>query len=476
LTAPAVFTVSGSPITAGGTLALTYSGTALPVANGGSGAVTLTGYVKGTGTTAFTAASTIPSTDITGLGTISTQNSNSVTITGGTINGTSVGATTASTGAFTYVSTSGSTSTTPTLSFNASNAPFAAGATISGSYLQHMLQNKSATAGASVNYVLSNDSGTDSTYYGEFGMNSSVFSTSTPADYFSINNGIYFSGHDGDVTVGSGNGYKSYFAWGTVGQSAHVINATGAIGLSTNLGTTPATSGTTGFGTSGQVLTSAGSSAAPTWTTPATGTVTSVSATVPAFLSISGSPITSSGTLALSYSGTALPIANGGTGATTLAGANIAVFNVANTFTATQTLNGSSSTFGASLLDSNEAVNVVASAPSSTTNFYVQSGSVQYYTTSAANNWTLNIAFSSGTSMNTALATGQSVTFALVTTQGSTAYYNSAVTIDGTSVTPKWIGGAPTAGNASGLDVYRFAVIKTASATYTVLASVTQFK
>jgi len=147
-----------------------------------------------------------------------------------------------------------------------------------------------------------------------------------------------------------------------------------------------------------------------------------------------------------------------------------------NTFTGTQTFNGLSSIFATVLLDSAETVNVVSAAPSSTTNFYVQSGSVQYYTTSAANNWTLNIAFSSGTSMNTALATGQSVTFALVTTQGSTAYYNSAVTIDGTSVTPKWIGGAPTAGNASGLDVYRFAVIKTASATYTVLASVTQFK
>jgi len=147
-----------------------------------------------------------------------------------------------------------------------------------------------------------------------------------------------------------------------------------------------------------------------------------------------------------------------------------------NTWTATQTFNGSTSTFGTTLLDSNETVNVVAAAPSSTTNFYVQSGSVQYYTTSAANNWTLNIAFSSGTSMNTALSTGQSVTFTLITTQGSTAYYNNAVTIDGTSVTPKWIGGAPSAGNASGLDVYRYAVVKTGSAAYTVLASLTQYK
>ena len=47
------------------------------------------------------------------------------------------------------------------------------------------------------------------------------------------------------------------------------------------------------------------------------GTVTSVAASVPSFLSISGSPITSSGTLAITYSGTALPIANGGTGETT---------------------------------------------------------------------------------------------------------------------------------------------------------------
>jgi hypothetical protein len=45
----------------------------LGVPNGGTGASTLTGYVKGTGTTAMTAAATIPNTDITGLGTASTK-------------------------------------------------------------------------------------------------------------------------------------------------------------------------------------------------------------------------------------------------------------------------------------------------------------------------------------------------------------------------------------------------------------------
>lgn len=74
---------SGGAVYATSTSALT-TGT-LPVASGGTGAVTLTGYVKGNGTSAFTASATIPNTDITGLGTMSTQNANSVNITGGSI-------------------------------------------------------------------------------------------------------------------------------------------------------------------------------------------------------------------------------------------------------------------------------------------------------------------------------------------------------------------------------------------------------
>jgi len=162
------------------------------------------------------------------------------------------------------------TSTTPNLTFNASNSGFTSGASVSGSYLQTVIQNRSGTAGASTNYVLSNDLGTDSSYYGEFGMNSSVYSSGTPTDFYSINNGIYFSGHDGDITFGSGNGFKSYFAWGSSGQSAHVINAVGALGFSTNLGTTPALSGTTGFGTSGYLLQTAGSTGAPSWVAQST--------------------------------------------------------------------------------------------------------------------------------------------------------------------------------------------------------------
>jgi len=84
-------------------------------------------------------------------------------------------------------------------------------------------------------------------------------------------------------------------------------------------------------GTSGQVLQSNGAGA-PTWTTvTGTGTVTSVAATVPAFLSVTGSPITTTGTLAIAYSGTALPVANGGTNATT---ASLTSFNNITGYTA----------------------------------------------------------------------------------------------------------------------------------------------
>lgn len=93
-------TTSGGPITVSGTI--TLAGT-LVVANGGTGATSLTGYVKGNGTSAMTASSTIPNTDITGLGTMSTQAASNVAITGGAIDGTAIGATTASTGKFTTV-------------------------------------------------------------------------------------------------------------------------------------------------------------------------------------------------------------------------------------------------------------------------------------------------------------------------------------------------------------------------------------
>ena len=149
-----------------------------------------------------------------------------------------------------------------------------------------------------------------------------------------------------------------------------------------------------------------------------------------------------------------------------------------NTWTGTQTFAGTSSVLGAVLTDAAETTTVSATAATGTINYDVTTQSVIYYTSNASANWTVNFRGSSGTSLNTLLATGQSVTVAFLVTQGATAYYNNTVQVDGTTsgVTIKWLGGAPTAGNASGIDSYRYLIMKTGSAAYTILASVTQFK
>ena len=80
------------------------------------------------------------------------------------------------------------------------------------------------------------------------------------------------------------------------------------------------------------------------------------------------------------------------------------------------------------------------------------------------------------TNVNANLNIGQSFTAVILLTQGTTPYYVNAYKIDGVACTPKWSGGtAPTSGNASSIDTYSFTIIKTADATFTVMASVTQF-
>jgi hypothetical protein len=113
---------------------------------------------------------------------------------------------------------------------------------------------------------------------------------------------------------------------------------------------------------------------------------------------------------------------------------------------------------------------------SGTFNFDVITQSVRLHTGNNAGNWTLNIRGDGSNSLNSIMDVGESITIALISTNGGTPYYNSAVQVDGSSVTPVWQGGsAPTAGNASSKDTYTYTVIKTADATFTVLAAQTQF-
>lgn len=123
-----------------------------------------------------------------------------------------------------------------------------------------------------------------------------------------------------------------------------------------------------------------------------------------------------------------------------------------------------------------EKATITAAAPSATTNFDVVTQAVQYYTTNASANFTFNIRGNSTTTLNTIMQTGQSCTIALLVTNGATPYYPNVIQIDGSTVTPKWQGGtAPSAGNASAVDIYTFTIIKTGSAAYTVFGVQTKF-
>jgi hypothetical protein len=188
-----------------------------------------------------------------------------------------------------------------------------------------------------------------------------------------------------------------------------------------------------------------------------------------------------------------LPVANGGTGATTLtgvikgngtsaitaatAGTDYVAPATATTFTATQTFTGSTTALAAVFQDAAEVITISATAATGTINYDVTTQSVLYYTTDASANWTVNIRGNGTTSLNTLMSTGQALTVVFLVTQGATAYYNNALQIDGSSITPKYQDGtAFISGNVSGIDAYSYTIVKTGSAAFTVLAAKTQFK
>jgi hypothetical protein len=185
-------------------------------------------------------------------------------------------------------------------------------------YLYTSLQNTSASNTSYASYAV-NDGG--HTAYAELGINNSTYSYTAagfPNNGFSTPLASFVESYGGPLVMGSWDNQKiSFITNGSVNTTdAMTINTNGSIAFNGQVGT------------AGQILQSNATSA-PTWVTPASaGTVTSVAATVPAFLSVTGSPITTTGTLAIGLSGTALPVVNGGTGTTTpsiVAGTNVTV-------------------------------------------------------------------------------------------------------------------------------------------------------
>jgi len=211
-------------------------------------------------------------------------------------------------------------------------------------------------------------------------------------------------------------------------------------------------------------------------TTGSSGSCTGNAATATTAAGLSATLVVGSGGTGVS-SLTGIVKGNGGSAFTAAtAGTDYVAPGTATSFTARQTFSGSSSVLASVFTNMAEVATVSATAATGTINYDITTQSVLYYTSNASANWTVNFRASSGTSLDSAMSTGQSLTAAFLVTQGSTAYYNSAVQVDGASITPKWQGGtAPTAGNASSIDVYTYTIVKTGAAAFTVFASQTKF-
>lgn len=216
-----------------------------------------------------------------------------------------------------------------------------------------------------------------------------------------------------------------------------------------------------------------------------------VTGTLPVANGGTGSSSTTYCNLTSNVTGT-LPVANGGTGVVTLtglakgngtsafsaavAGTDYVLPSAATTYSALQTFNGSSSALAALFKSTSEVVTTSATAASGTITLDALTQPVLFYTTNSSNNWTINVRGSGSATFNSVTSTGSSTTLVFMATNGSPAYYQTGFQIDGTPVVPKWQNAStPASGNANSIDVYTFNIIKTGSATYTVLAAQTRF-
>ena len=171
-----------------------------------------------------------------------------------------------------------------------------------------------------------------------------------------------------------------------------------------------------------------------------------------------------------------ITVANGAANSAAADGAGLTVDGANATLTyasATDNFNFNKGVAVSGTLDIQEVYEKFSSntSTSGTLNVNATTEGVFFCTANQSANRTINF-----TQVNANLAIGQSFTCAVLMAQGSTAYYLNAYQIDGAAVTPKWQGGAPTGGTASGIDTYSFTIIKTADATFTVLASVAAFE
>ena len=356
---PSVLSVSGSPITTSGTLAITYSGTALPVANGGTGVTSLSNTPSVSGIPIWDGALNLQANNIR-LTSTSTDTST------GTLNLATTAAyrqiITGSTGGFvlklpaTIVTAVGFaylivnlSSVAITVNTNSSTL-LATLPALSRLSVEVLSQASDAASSWSSSLdglgIGANGAGLLGITNGGTGVGSvtSAITASAWSGWDANGNMNSNNTHDGmtlrsaSATLTASSTHFHYF--GSLSTPAQTLTLpvanTLVIGSDyTIINAVASTQSITVASSGGNTLqavapgyelrvtliqASATDTTSWVWVygliTGSTGTVTSVAASVPSVLSISGSPITSSGTLAITYSGTALPVANGGTAVT----------------------------------------------------------------------------------------------------------------------------------------------------------------
>jgi hypothetical protein len=238
MSVPAFLSVTGSPVTSSGTLAVTLSGTALPVANGGTGQTTTTAafdalapsqtsnsgkYLTTNGTT--TSWATVSGGGSPGGATTQIQYNNSGVFAGSASliwdnpnSALGVGGTPAASKGSLQVGTIGYTDTGVIAGFASSTA----------GYNQIVLQNTNNGSTSSTNFNVSNDSGTTSTNFGEFGINSSTFSGTGS---FNTAGYTYLASASTDLAIGTYGSNKIHFVVNSGATDAAVFDTSGNFGI-----------------------------------------------------------------------------------------------------------------------------------------------------------------------------------------------------------------------------------------------------
>ena len=136
-----------------------------------------------------------------------------------------------------------------TLSYSDTNI-FESYQTSVNSYAQIIIQNSNSGSAASADLVVSSDSGTATTNYGNFGINSTGYTGTGPLNSPSM---VYLYSQSYDLTIGTNTSNAIHFTINNAATDAMTINTSGSIAINGQTGSL------------GQVLISQGSSTPPSW-------------------------------------------------------------------------------------------------------------------------------------------------------------------------------------------------------------------